>query len=108
MAFTIISTDLPSDVPQTIRPGDVVFHYNNDEDPPGHVGLYIGLEQVVGLPLPRFLVRGLPGERGPQAKDLGDSTWGTDDSYQVHSFGQRLDASNMQLKETVQISSVQM
>lgn len=108
MALTIISADLQADNQIAIRPGDVVFHYDERDEFPLHVGLYIGAEQVVASPLPRLSVRGLPGERRPHARYLGDSNWGEDKSYQVHSFGQRLDAGNIQLKEAVHISSIQM
>jgi hypothetical protein len=106
MALTVISVDLQADVQSAIRPGDVVFHYDEGDDFPLHVGLYIGAEQVVRSPLSPLSVRGLPGERN--AKYLGDSNWGEVGTYQVHSFGQRLDVDNIQVKETVQISSVQM
>ena len=107
MALFIFQLD-KSKKPPTIQPGDVVFHNDPAEERfPLHVGVYIGTEHRISTPMTPLAVRGLPGTRG-HGDHLGDSKWGEQGAYQVHSIGQRKDVEAIQIKEVVAISAAQM
>lgn len=78
-----------------IRAGDVVFHYDPNDEYPVHVGVAVG---AVAADIGDEVVVGVGGV--PVASNRlsgGISDWGTAGAYRVHFVGQRLDATAAQI-----------
>ena len=90
----------------TVRPGDVVFHYDSGAEFSLHAGVFVGEKQRYprrkGRLRYRLRVSGVPGHLGRNRLDLAD--WGAPREYRADVIGRRLDVNEANVRQVALLS----